>query len=543
MSYAEHLNEKQTSQQFPIPGTVQVQNSAGGYSFAVDEWTRLDRFLILGCTGGSYYATERKLTIENADAVKKCIAADGLRTVRRIAQISQEGRAPKNEPAILALALCAKKGDLATRRAAFEAVPAVCRIGTHVFQFAEYVQAFGGWSRGSRNAVAKWYSEKEVKDLAYQVVKYQSRNGWSNRDLLRLSHPKAKSPEQVAIYNWIVKGEGMGQEWPKGSPVELLWAFEKAKTASADEIVRLITDYRLPRECVPTEHLNSPKVWEALLPHMKPEALVRNLAKMTAVGLLKPLSAACMTILGKLSDRDALVKARLHPIKVLSALLTYKSGHGVRGSLTWTPVGQVVDALDTAFYATFQAVEPANKRTFLALDVSGSMDGGEVAGVPGLTPRMASGAMAMITAATEKQHMMAAFTNTGSMPSMHMNFRAGLTPLDISPKNRLDVVCEFLRQIPMGGTDCSLPMMYATHHKLEVDTFIVFTDSETWAGKMHPVQALKEYRQRMGIGAKLIVVGMVSSEFTIADPNDAGMLDVVGFDTAAPSIMADFSRV
>jgi 60 kDa SS-A/Ro ribonucleoprotein len=150
--------------------------------------------------------------------------------------------------------------------------------------------------------------------------------------------------------------------------------------------------------------------------------------------------------------------------------------------------------------------------------------------------------MAMITAATEKQHMMAAFTNTGSLPSMHMNFRAGLTPLDLSPKNRLDVVCEFLRQIPMGGTDCALPMMYATHHKLEVDTFIVYTDSETWAGKMHPVQALKEYRQRMGIGAKLVVVGMVSSEFTIADPNDVGMLDCVGFDTAAPSIISDFSR-
>ena len=104
-------------------------------------------------------------------------------------------------------------------------------------------------------------------------------------------------------------------------------------------------------------------------------------------------------------------------------------------------------------------------------------------------------------------------------------------------------VIKCIEAIPMGGTDCALPMMYATHHKLEVDTFIVYTDSETWAGKMHPVQALKEYRQRMGIGAKLVVVGMVSSEFTIADPNDAGMLDVVGFDSAAPSIISDFSRV
>ena len=30
------------------------------------------------------------------------------------------------------------------------------------------------------------------------------------------------------------------------------------------------------------------------------------------------------------------------------------------------------------------------------------------------------------------------------------------------------------------------------------------------------------------------------NRFTIADPNDAGMLDVVGFDLATPQVMADF---
>ena len=29
--------------------------------------------------------------------------------------------------------------------------------------------------------------------------------------------------------------------------------------------------------------------------------------------------------------------------------------------------------------------------------------------------------------------------------------------------------------------------------------------------------------------------------FTIADPNDAGMLDVVGFDTATPQVISDFA--
>lgn len=545
MNYANHINEKKTPQSEPIPGSAQVANSAGGYSFAVDDWVRLDRFLVLGSEGGSYYASERKLTLENAAAVKRCVAADGLRVVNRIIAISQAGRAAKNDPAILALAYCAKKGDASTRAAALDALPEVCRIGTHLHHFAEYVQALGGWGRATRRAVGKWFAGRDARGLAHQVIKYQSRDGWSNRDLLRLAHPKAPTPEHAAIFNWVTKGEGPGETWHAGSAVEMIWAYEQLKrTTSATEARKLIIDYRLPRECVPTELLNDRSVWETLLQHMKPEAMVRNLAKMTQVGLLAPMSAAAQLVCDKLADESTLKAARLHPIKVLAALLTYKQGHGVRGSLSWQPVGQIVDALDAAFYETFTTVEPAGKRTLLALDVSGSMGGGTCGGVPGLTPRVGSAAMALVTAATEKVHNFVAFTNGGmsARASMHYGYLSGLTPLSISPRQRLDDVVNTISSLPFGGTDCALPMIWAKENKILVDTFVIYTDSETWAGSIHPAQALREYRQASGVPAKLIVVGMVANEFTIADPADAGMMDVVGFDTSAPALMADFSR-
>jgi len=55
------------------------------------------------------------------------------------------------------------------------------------------------------------------------------------------------------------------------------------------------------------------------------------------------------------------------------------------------------------------------------------------------------------------------------------------------------------------------------------------------------VQALQQYRQKMGIPAKLIVQAFVANRFSIAHPNDAGMLDVIGFDTAVPSLIRDFA--
>ena len=229
---------------------------------------------------------------------------------------------------------------------------------------------------------------------------------------------------------------------------------------------------------------------------------------------------------------------------MLAALKTYAQGRGQRGHNTWDPVPAVIDALDEAFYATFESVEPTGKRWLLALDVSGSMGGGMVAGVPGLTPRVATGAMALVTAATEKAHTIVAFSapSDGQYGGQFGGGNPGLTPLTISRRQRLDDVLAQMDKIPMGGTDCALPMVWALEKGVQVDVFVVYTDNETWYGTIHPAQALRRYRERTGIPARLVVVGMVSNGFSIADPEDAGMLDVVGFDAAAPAIMADVAR-
>ena len=54
------------------------------------------------------------------------------------------------------------------------------------------------------------------------------------------------------------------------------------------------------------------------------------------------------------------------------------------------------------------------------------------------------------------------------------------------------------------------------------------------------MEALRQYREKTGIPAKMVVIGMVSNGFTIADPEDAGSMDVVGFDSAVPELLADF---
>jgi len=560
INYAGQFNRRITPQSQPIPGSAQVPNSAGGYTWQVDDWTRLDRFLILGAEGGTYYIGERDLVTQNHDALVRCIKMDGVRAVNRIVEISDSGRAPKNDPAIFALALVAAHGNAETKALAFQKLSKVCRIGTHLFHFAAYVNALRGWGRGLRNAVARWYVTREADELAFQAVKYQQRDGWSHGDLLRLAHPKAPSRDHEAIFRWILSGaNGLGERTVtrrvQGEPrvakyaevgelPKLIAVFEQAKRASTKaEIVKLITEHNLPREAIPTQWLNQLEVWDALLPHMPTTALIRNLGKMTNLRLIKPLSDAAKLVVTRLSDQQALQRARIHPLAVLIAEKVYAQGHGEKGALKWKPVSKIIDALDAAFYATFSNVEPCGKPLLLALDVSGSMEASQIAGSC-LTAREASAALALVTAATEPQCEIIAFSAPagGGFGGMHGGGESGITRVSLSPRTRLDDVIKQFRSIPIGGTDCALPMVWASREKVSVSGFITYTDSETWAGDIQPAQALRQYRGEFVPDAKAVVVGMTSNGFALADPNDRGMLDVVGFDASVPAVIADFVR-
>ena len=532
--YAQHVNTRATPQTSPVLNKPNMTaNNAGGYSFQLDKWAHLDRFLILGSESSTYYVGERKLTQQNAANVVDCIAADGVRVVNRVVEISDSGRAPKNDPALFVLAMAAGLGSAATKEAALKALPQVARIGTHLFHFMEYVQSFRGWGRGLRRAIGDWYTAKEPKSVMHQLTKYQGRDGWTHADALRLAHVRPSTPDYDFLFRYAVKGIDEAFTKVEGVSPDLtgyLAAIKELNAMSKDDAkgaVKLITEHKMPREVIPTEHLNSADVWAALLPHMPMTAMIRNLATMTRVGLLTPMSDAEKLVVEKLSTADEIRKARVHPLAVLAALVTYASGHGVRGKNTWTPLTKINDALDAAFYMAFGNVTSTGKRMLLGLDVSGSMTFSEIAGIPGITPRVATAAMSLITAAVEPNHHMMAFSHE-------------FIPIDISPKMRLDDVVKKMDAMSFGGTDCALPMIYAKQNKMKVDTFVIYTDSETYAGRSHPFQALQDYRNTMGIPAKLIVVGMTATEISIADPNDSGMLDIAGFDTAAPQLMSDF---
>jgi 60 kDa SS-A/Ro ribonucleoprotein len=520
-NYAKHMVSNQSEK----ARHDQVQNSTGGYVFGLTPWQRLERFLILGSDSNTYYATARQLTRANAEIVEICWLEDPQQTAGIITEISHEGRAAKNDPAIFALALGTVSTSEEARRAAYNAVSLVCRTGTHIFQFVEMATSLGkGWGSGMKRAVRTWYDSKDMDTLAYQVIKYRQREGLTHNMLLDLCH--TQNNDNGPLYQWIV-----GKKENIGVAPRLVKLFESAQAG----MLPVEKFHELPWEAFPTEKLNDPVLWKALLPNMPITAMVRNLGKMTSIGVIAPLSKEVQLVCDKLRNQEQITRSRLHPLQLLTALKTYSQGRGTKGSLSWEPNQLVVRALNDAFYLAFQNVAPTGESYLLALDVSSSMTNHAIMN-SAVNCREGAAAMALVTATVEDNVHIVGFARVGD----RWNSGTNIVPVPISAGQRLDDAVKAMADVPFGGTDCGAPIKYAIDNKLAVDKFVIYTDNETYGSGAHVFQLLNQYRKQSGRNAKLIVVGMVSNGFTIADPKDAGSLDVVGFDTATPSLISSF---
>jgi 60 kDa SS-A/Ro ribonucleoprotein len=502
----------------------QVPNSAGGNAWEVDIWKRLMRFLILGSEGGTYYVSERDLLKGSVDTIKKCLQADHQRTVDTIVTVSTGGRAPKNDQAIFALSIAVSYGLPINKAYALKNINAVCRTATHLFDFLTYAQQQRGWGRAFRRSISEWYTNRDEKKLSYQLIKYRQRNGWTHRDVFRKAHPVPSGDVQTRIFKWVAQHDSVDySEWGNSDAEDLIAAYEIVKLDMTEKpmVIKLLTQFDLPREALPTKWLKDPDVWTAMLKNDMPVgAMIRNIRNMTNYGVFNDLDNV-EHVVSVLTNRRALSHARIHPIGVLLALMAYRHENNMN------MVPAILDALGDAFDLAFEYIEPSNKRISLALDVSGSMSFHNMLGIEGFTPRVASAVMAMATARVEPHYEIAAFSGS-------------FQRLNLTGRDSLEQAVRTVSGLGHGRTDCALPMMDALANRKQFDAFVIYTDSETWYGSIHPAEALKEYNKEMGLNAKLIVVAMEGNDFTIADPNNTLMLDCVGFDASTPAVISAF---
>ncbi|VDM53460.1 unnamed protein product [Angiostrongylus costaricensis] len=639
----------------------EVRNIAGGFVLAVSDETTIRRFIILGSSGGTYYSRKKQLTMDNVKALIDIIERGrGSLILKEVYEVSRAGRNPKQDPLLLALAVCARynvcdsisklsgnkealeRGDVAAaklkylhelHKSALEIVNEVCRIPSHLFTFVKYCEMVSqsaqsesgkkstGWGRLMRSAIQRWldfftYASKTPGQLAMHLTKYPQRDGWSHRDLFRLAHPTLKVSnfpttilEYEQLFHFAARGklktrkrnlskEDADVEQPaaKYSAVQMdtelksRFAFSttlfgwlmtpsnnvfhftcllcraldlvEAVMALKNEkdeakVVAAIKKHRefsmsfksvplihwlligLVRQHIPTDMLNSVAVWQALLERMPMTAMIRNLGKMQSIGewsirlvcalflltncLFYFFSSFRASVVARLTNEEELKRARIHPIHVLMAKAAYESVHGGIRELSWKANEEISEALEVAFYKSFINAPPTNKRYCFAFgrlwnSISGTL----------LSCQYASVALSLVSLKNEKIVECVGFSDD-------------LIQLPYNREWTISRIMEHMDGFDYGATDCALPMLWAKENNKKFDVFVVYTDNEIWFDDVHPYQALRDYRESSGIvDAKLVVMGMTATDFTIADPEDAGMLDIVGFDSAVPTLLRDF---
>ncbi len=518
-SISSHLSPLSVPQSEPL-NDVMIKNSAGGYVYETQNWEQLDRFLILGTYGGTYYINERKLTIKNAEKLKLCFDENPAKYASRVREISLAGRATKNDFAVFALAFACAKGSAVARSESLKVLNDVCRTGTHLFQFInDYTNLGGGFGRSIKSALSNWYILKNLDDLSMQIVKYRNRNGWTHRDVFRKAHPK--NEERNNIFSYVIKGYQEDVNYP-----EIINTFEKLKNADESQMVEIINSSTSVREMIPTEFLSNKNVLEALAMQMPPMAMVRNLGNMTRVLEWTNVdkSESLEHVVSVLSNEKSIKKARLHPMFILTALVQYSSGKGLSSS--WTPVTKVVNALETAFKLSLSNVAPTNLRILQAVDVSGSMS---AEATSNMSCSEASSAMAFVNSCTEPYVHNIAFSD-----------KIDKSNVMLSNNMSINEVKKLFGQ--GGGTDLSLPVKWAFENKKEFDLIIIYTDNETWCGGYHTSAVWEQYSKKYP-NAKLVVASVASNQYSVIDPVNPMCLQTVGFDSNLFNVIREWVSI
>lgn len=531
MKYSNLVAEENTKATEFIPGRKEdmKKNLAGGVSFKASDFTALRRWLLTGSFSNFFYENSRKNTNNNVDTLLKCIKADPEKVAAEIVYASNSGTMASQHTCILALVHLSNGEEIAKEQ--FRGIfNNVVRTASHLYEFVSYTKAIRGMGKTIHKAIKGWIEAKSTKELEYQFLKYQQREGFANRDILRLFKPVPRNELESNLFSWVVgKAEEINPELSRISIYENM----KAGNVSKTDVVKSIADYGLTHEMIPANIERDKKVWTALFYKAPIMATVRNLATYTRNGVFEGKKGMeNLDVLESKLSKDNLQRSRIHPLEIASAQKVYSSG-GTMGrsrSSEFVPVPRVNDILEKAVHDSFKVQEPTGKHFFHALDISGSMAWMDMPGLM-LKPFEIETIMALVSVNTEKNYFVGGFSDD-------------FIPLpEVSKGAKLQNTINKMQSHGFGGTDAASAYKYSIKNNIYTDVFVFWTDNMNWGGAYgggQPSTWLKKYRKSINPEAKAIYVTLVpyGDNVTLADPKDPMSYDIAGFSSQTPKIIS-----
>ncbi|XP_039250842.2 RNA-binding protein RO60-like [Styela clava] len=525
------------------------------FKWPVTSNSKVWRFLLNGNTS-SMVKHSSILTGINSEEIDKLLFqtiedGKGIELVNTIYKVFSEGTSVKYEAIVYALTLCTCSENAEVKTKAYGLVNEICDQSSHFLQFVDFHEKIclakrktTGWSRSHRNAVQKWYQRKSPLEVAKSITKCPRYNHWTHKDVLRLAHTIPENEGQEVVSSFIVAGLKKTLERYKNESEEkideaqkVLQYLEQAMMVrSSQDSLRVIAVFKklnLSWDFIPCHLHKDPQLWKFLLPFLPLTVIIQNVCRMAKLRLFDaPDPAEVQFFISTAVKVQEVKDSGLHPYHILMYRELYNNAmNDAKRKISWKPHPGIMAGLNKCFLLAIQHnLKPTGKRYFITIDASNSMKA-HIANNNHVQCRVAAACMALCIARTEQKVIVKAFSKE-------------LTDIKIEETTGLDDIVKCLEETPLGGTDCSRPIIFAKGKKIKTDVFIVFTDKETWCGKTTPREALCQYRKHVKIPAKLIVVALNAegtTEKVVADPEDRGMLDIFGFSPSIPNIISNFA--
>jgi len=560
------------------------------------------RLLILGSSENKYDPRKKGLSAENTEYIKSQISSGhGEEICNVVRDVYKENRAPKQDATMMVIGLLCRAEDITIRKMGLQLLENFKTI-SHLYSWKKCHasieshatgQKSKGFGRAVKRQINDWilsYSGKPA-DLAYQITKYMAREGWSFKNILQCTHVKTgtgddrvfeekegvktKSKRKVnkntsppteldLVLRYAVNGfEEMNKLATPNLLTTKVYQYladihiaMRMTSQEKERLIDIIYKHKLTREQIPTWGLADKEILDALLMNRKKSrvsmpltALLRNLGNLSTHNIFRD-ETTLQLVTKHLVHPDTIKVSKIHPVSVLTAWFTYRNGSGNRGHNSWMVDPDIVKTLEEMFYLSFKNVEPTGKRICFLIDCSGSM--GCQSLCEGITCAESAALLSMIFARSETtcdsspDHSFYLFTSKnkvcyGGYPG---GGNTGLTDVSdvINADADFNTVLKSCQRSDWGMTDISMGILEALKYKRKYDAFVVITDNDVNSG-IKPSEAMKQYRTGMKMpNTKLAVVATQGADYTIADPKDPLMMDMVGFDSHGPKILQDFIR-
>ena len=495
------------------------------HPYPVADYRFVERFLVLGHERGTYDAPALDVREVPTPALDRWLAEDGVRVVRDAAAFLTSGRAYRPEPALHVLARAITAGPAAAREEALALLPAAVRTSGQLFSLLRFVRGRTPWSGPLKEAIGTWYATRSTAELATLIVRAPAEGAWSHREALRAVRPKPPTPAHEALFRWLVDGTP-----PNGAiddrGLELVAAFARLQETTAQPVARVLVErWPILREVLPAGWHQDRRIIEAIVATLSGEGLVRWVLRLAEHGVLGANDPAAVLLVRRLAALDTSARAALPPFLTLSAWATVR----YQAATGQTPPTGLEGLLYDLFHEAMAGLPRSTDPLVVAIDPAASTALDGLPACPGLDPRTALAALAMLAVACCRRPRLVAFGPQ-------------LEPLELGAGAELRSLLGRLERIPAGTVDGSAPIEAALADDQGTETFLILSGTRPADRALAPEAVLQRYRAETRSEARWIGVSVGRERLAASPPLSLDALEVHGFDLTVPALLTDLLR-